>query len=69
MVMVATDGRRLALADEEADVSDKSQGEFIVPSKAVNELNRLLQDKGDVEIRYARIRRRLRSETRRALRS
>jgi DNA polymerase-3 subunit beta len=53
MVMVATDGRRLALADEEADVSDKSQGEFIVPSKAVNELNRLLQDKGDVEIRYA----------------
>jgi DNA polymerase-3 subunit beta len=53
MTMVATDGRRLALVDEELDVAEKSQGEFIVPSKTVNELNRLLQDKGEVEIRYA----------------
>ena len=52
MTMVATDGRRLALVDEEVDVSEKSQGEFIAPAKAVNELNRLLQDKGNVEIRY-----------------
>src|SRR3989442_7988820 len=52
MTMVATDGRRLALVDEELDISEKSQGEFIVPSKAVNELNRLLADKGDVELRY-----------------
>ena len=53
MTMVATDGRRLALVDEEMDVAEKSQGEFIVPAKTVNELNRLLQDKGEVEIRYA----------------
>jgi DNA polymerase-3 subunit beta len=53
MTMVATDGRRLALVDEEVDVSEKSQGEFIIPSKAVGELNRLLQDKGEIEIRYA----------------
>jgi DNA polymerase III subunit beta len=53
MTIVATDGRRLALVDEEVDVSDKSQGEFIIPSKAVNELNRLLQDKGEVTIKYA----------------
>src|SRR5882672_4031650 len=53
MTMVATDGRRLALVDEEVDVSEGSQGEFIVPAKAVNELNRLLQEKGEVEIRYA----------------
>src|SRR5215471_12197096 len=53
MTMVATDGRRLAMVDEEADVSEKSQGEFIVPAKAVNELNRLLQDKGEVELRFA----------------
>lgn len=53
MTMVATDGRRLALVDEELDVAEKSQGEFIVPAKTVNELNRLLQDKGEVEIRYA----------------
>lgn len=53
MTIVATDGRRLALVDEEVDVSEKSQGEFIIPAKAVNELNRLLQDKGEVTIRYA----------------
>jgi len=53
LTMVATDGRRLALVDEEVDVSEKSQGEFIIPAKAVNELNRLLQEKGEVEIRYA----------------
>ncbi len=53
MTLVATDGRRLALVDEEVDLSEKSQGEFIVPAKAVNELNRLLQDKGEVEIRYS----------------
>jgi DNA polymerase-3 subunit beta len=53
MTMVATDGRRLALVDEELDIAEKSQGEFIVPAKTVNELNRLLQDKGEVEIRYA----------------
>jgi DNA polymerase-3 subunit beta len=52
LTMVATDGRRLALADEEVDVSEKSQGEFIVPAKAVNELNRLLTEKGDVEIKF-----------------
>lgn len=52
LTMVATDGRRLALADEEVDVSEKSQGEFIVPAKAVNELNRLLQDKGEIELKY-----------------
>lgn len=52
LTMVATDGRRLALADEEVDVAEKSQGEFIVPAKAVAELTRLLQAKGEVEIRY-----------------
>ena len=53
MTIVATDGRRLALTDEEVDISEHSQGEFIIPAKAVNELNRLLQDKGDVTIKYA----------------
>jgi DNA polymerase-3 subunit beta len=53
MTMVATDGRRLALVDEEVDVSEKSQGEFIVPAKAVIELNRLLQESGEIEIRYS----------------
>jgi DNA polymerase-3 subunit beta len=52
MTMVATDGRRLALVDEEVDVTESSQGEFIIPAKAVNELNRLFQEKGEVEIRF-----------------
>jgi len=52
MTLVATDGRRLALVDEEVDIAEKSAGEFIVPAKAINELNRLLQDKGEVEIKF-----------------
>jgi len=51
LTMVATDGRRLALADEDVDVPAKSAGDFIIPAKTVGELNRLLQDKGEVEIR------------------
>ena len=53
MTMVATDGRRLALVDEELDIPENSQGEFIIPTKAVNELNRLLVDKGDVELKLS----------------
>ena len=53
LTMVATDGRRLALVDEEVELGTGSQGEFIVPAKAVNELTRLLQDKGEVEITFS----------------
>jgi DNA polymerase-3 subunit beta len=53
ITMVATDGRRLALVDEEADIAEKSQGEFIVPAKAVNELTRLLTEKGDVDVNFS----------------
>jgi DNA polymerase-3 subunit beta len=52
LTMVATDGRRLALVEEEADVAEKSAGEFIIPAKAVNELNRLLLESGDLEIKF-----------------
>lgn len=51
-IMVATDGRRLALADEEADIPIDCQAEFIVPTKAINELSHLLQGQGDVEIAF-----------------
>ena len=53
LTMVATDGRRLALVDEDVDVPASSQGDFIVPAKAVNELNRLLQDKGEIEVKFS----------------
>jgi DNA polymerase-3 subunit beta len=52
VTLVATDGRRLALAEEEVDIPANSQGECIVPSKAINELNRLLGTKNDVEIKF-----------------
>jgi DNA polymerase-3 subunit beta len=52
VTMVSTDGRRLALTDEEVELSADSQGEFIVPTKAINELNRLLQPKGELEIKF-----------------
>jgi len=52
VTMVATDGRRLALAEEELSSGQSVSGDFIVPTKAINELTRLLQDKGDVEIKF-----------------
>jgi len=52
ITMVATDGRRLALVDEEVDIPEASQGEFIIPTKTVNELTRLLGEKGQLEIRF-----------------
>lgn len=52
VTMVATDGRRLALAEEEAEIPAEFSGEIIVPNKAITELGRLLKDDGDVEIQY-----------------
>ena len=48
LTLVATDGRRLALVDEEIEHGTKAQ--FIVPTKTVNELQRVLQSEGEVEI-------------------
>ena len=42
----------LRLVDEEVDIPENSQGEFIIPTKTVNELTRLLGEKGDLEIRF-----------------
>lgn len=50
LALVATDGRRLALTDEELELDPANERDFIVPTKAVQELGRLLQDKGTVEI-------------------
>lgn len=49
-IMVATDGRRLALAEEET--SSEQEGSMILPTKAVNELNRLLGTSGDVVVKF-----------------
>jgi len=50
--LVATDGRRLALFEEtiDAELAGKLDMDFIVPTKAINELQRLLIDDGDVVV-------------------
>ncbi len=52
LIMVATDGRRLSMSEEELAVESGAKGEIIVPTKAVTELNRLLQSSGEVEIKF-----------------
>lgn len=50
LTLVATDGRRLALVDIELEFPRSQEVEIIVPTKAVNELQRLLGDEGDVKV-------------------
>jgi DNA polymerase III subunit beta len=50
LTVVATDGRRLAMTDEEVDIPDQNQADFIIPTKTVNELNHLLLSVGDAII-------------------
>ncbi len=52
MTFVATDGRRLAMVENGLDIPEGSQTEAILPTKAVNELSRLLGDVGQVTIRF-----------------
>ena len=51
--MVATDGRRLAVTDEEANIPEENQADFIVPTKAINEVNRLIGTNGQVEVKFS----------------
>ena len=46
--VVATDGRRLALVEHDIDFPKASETDVILPTKAVNELQRILSDKGEV---------------------
>lgn len=50
LALVATDGRRLALFDTDLEFPKSQEREFILPTKAVTELQRLLQEEGDVVI-------------------
>lgn len=51
LTMVATDGRRLAMVEQELEFPQSQEVDIIVPTKAVNELSRLLGDLGEVIIR------------------
>jgi len=50
LTLVATDGRRLALTEHELEFPKEFECEAIVPTKAVNELIRILKDDGVVKI-------------------
>ncbi|MGI8601725.1 MAG: DNA polymerase III subunit beta [Verrucomicrobiales bacterium] len=51
LTLVATDGRRLAMAEYDIEFPDSQETDFILPTKAVNELQRLLDDEGEVRIK------------------
>lgn len=50
LTLVATDGRRLALTEHEIEFPKESECEAIVPTKAINELIRILKDEGTVKV-------------------
>lgn len=50
LTMVATDGRRLALVESEIEFPVTAEKDIVLPSKAVNELQRSISGEGDIEV-------------------
>jgi len=50
LTMVATDGRRLALIEQEVDIPGEAEKEVVLPSKAVNELLHILGEEGELRL-------------------
>lgn len=53
LTLVATDGRRLAMVENDLDFPASQETDVIVPTKAVQELQRLLGDSGEVLLRLS----------------
>lgn len=51
LTMVATDGRRLALVEKEMEFPKEAEKDIVLPSKAVQELQRIFDGEGQVKIR------------------
>lgn len=51
--MVATDGRRMAKWEQELDIARDMEGDWVVPSKTVNELLKSLKDEGNLKIQVS----------------
>jgi DNA polymerase-3 subunit beta len=51
MTLVATDGRRLAMVDSDLEFPAAHETDVIIPTKAVQELQRLLGDTGEVVVK------------------
>jgi len=50
LTLVATDGKRLAMQEKEAAGVEGSDGDVIIPIKAVNELKRMLEGDGGLKV-------------------
>jgi len=53
IIVVATDGRRLAAMKKKLDKKTIVEREVIIPTKTVQEVKRMLQDEGDVQIKFS----------------
>lgn len=53
LTAVATDGRRLALVEQEVEFAEDAQVDLVVPSKTINELIKTLGDEGLLRIRVS----------------
>lgn len=53
LTVVATDGRRLALVEQEVEFSEDAQANFVVPTKTLNELIKMLGSEGVLKIRVS----------------
>ncbi len=51
--LVATDGRCLTMIEEKVELPKTLERKFIVPEKAISEVNRILGEEGDVKIFYS----------------
>ena len=53
LTLVATDGRRLAMVDMDLEFPASHETDVIIPTKAVQELQRLLGDEGEVVVKLS----------------
>lgn len=50
LTLVATDGRRLAMVEQDLEFPAGNESSVIIPTKAVNELQRLLENAGELKV-------------------
>jgi DNA polymerase-3 subunit beta len=51
LTVVSTDGRRLALVEQEIDIPDEAELDIVVPTKTITELIKTLDDDGEASIK------------------
>lgn len=51
LTVVSTDGRRLALVEQEIDIPEEAELDIVVPTKTINELIKTLGEEGEASIK------------------